>query len=146
MSFSGIDAIDSSLQKTNKWLSEIYEELGLNTTEAAWFALHRVLHALRDRLPAEEVLQLSAQLPLIIRGAFFEGWRPQDKPGRIKTVEEFLRPLDELFSFKGEIEAEPAVRAVFGVLSRHVTKGEIEDVKACLPTQIRELWPDSMAA
>jgi uncharacterized protein (DUF2267 family) len=32
-------------------------------------------------------------------------------------------------------------RAVFTVLARRVTEGEIEDVKHVLPAEIRSLWP-----
>jgi uncharacterized protein (DUF2267 family) len=39
------------------------------------------------------------------------------------------------------IDPEHATRAVFAVLERHIAPGEIEDVKAMLPTHLRELWP-----
>jgi hypothetical protein len=32
-------------------------------------------------------------------------------------------------------------RAVFTVLARRVTEGEIEDVRHVLPSELRELWP-----
>ncbi len=39
------------------------------------------------------------------------------------------------------IDREEVVRAVFCVLSRRITEGEISDVKHLLPTALRELWP-----
>ena len=39
------------------------------------------------------------------------------------------------------INPEQATRAVFSVLEHHIAPGEIEDIKATLPTQLRELWP-----
>ena len=39
------------------------------------------------------------------------------------------------------IDPEKVVRAVFRVLSRRVTAGEIADVKHLLPAALRELWP-----
>jgi uncharacterized protein (DUF2267 family) len=38
-------------------------------------------------------------------------------------------------------DPEPVVRAVFRVLARRVSEGEIEDVKHGLPAGIREFWP-----
>jgi uncharacterized protein (DUF2267 family) len=40
-----------------------------------------------------------------------------------------------------DVEAEPAVRAAFGLLAERVSAGEIEDVKSTLPRPIREFWP-----
>ena len=37
--------------------------------------------------------------------------------------------------------AEVLARAVLKVLSHHVTAGEVEDVKAILPADLRDLWP-----
>jgi uncharacterized protein (DUF2267 family) len=38
--------------------------------------LRATLHALRDRLIIDEVAQLSAQLPMLIRGLYYKGWDP----------------------------------------------------------------------
>lgn len=143
MSFTGIEAVDTSLQKTNEWLFEINEELALKSRDLSWFVLHNVLHVLRDRLPAREALQLGAQLPLVVRGAFFEGWTAPEKPSKAHTAEEFLKPLQERFRIKEKVDAESATRAIFSLLARHVSQGEIEDVKACLPRELRELWPQA---
>jgi uncharacterized protein (DUF2267 family) len=39
------------------------------------------------------------------------------------------------------IDPEDAARAVFKVLERHISPGEVEQVKAGLPAEIRSLWP-----
>lgn len=141
MSFTGIEAVDSSLQKTNEWLLEINEELDLKSRGLSWFVLHNVLHVLRDRLPSREALHLGAQLPLVVRGVFFEGWTDPEKPTRAHTTEEFLKPLQERFRIKEKVDAESATRAVFSILARHISQGEVEDMKSCLPPPLRELWP-----
>jgi uncharacterized protein (DUF2267 family) len=103
--------------------------------------MRATLHALRDRLTVEEVAQLGAQLPMLIRGFYYEGWDPTGKPLKIRDKEEFLGLVAEEFRTDDTLNPELIARAVFKVLSDRVTAGEIEDVKHVMPAEIRELWP-----
>ena len=104
--------------------------------------LTAVLHALRDRLTVDEVAQLGAQLPILVRGLYYDRWHhPAGKPDRLRHKEEFLATVAAELDDIGQIDPEDATRAVFAVLERHIAPGEIEDVKAMLPTHLRELWP-----
>jgi uncharacterized protein (DUF2267 family) len=96
---------------------------------------------LRDRLTVEEVAQLSAQLPMLIRGFYYEGWDPTGKPLRARHKEQFLARIEQEFRGDDCIDPERIVRAVFTVLAKRVTEGEIEDAKHVLPAEIRDLWP-----
>jgi uncharacterized protein (DUF2267 family) len=116
------------------------EELGWDDPQRTYHGLRAVLHALRDRLPLGEVGDLSAQLPMLIRGVFFENWRPNHTPIRDKTAEQFFEHIYDGFSSDTQFIAEDLVRAVFWLLSQHISPGEIADVKATLPEKIRELW------
>ena len=141
MSHIGSALFDSSIHLTNAWLKELTAEMGwLEDRGRAYHALRVVLHALRDRLPLGEVADLAAQLPLIIRGIYYEGWRPAAAPVKYHTKEQFLKHVVEDFpdALPGEVEA--AVRAVFKVLSRRIGRGEIEDIRNSIPTRMRQLW------
>jgi uncharacterized protein (DUF2267 family) len=140
MSMSGLAAIDSSIQTTNIWLKDVMERLGWNDRHRAYHALREVLHALRDRLPVNEAAALGAQLPMLIRGFYYEGWHPANKPLKERKKEEFLMHIYTAFRDDLEVDCEQVVRAVFQVLSKHVTVGEIDGVKQALPHEIRELW------
>jgi len=145
MSATGVAAFDSTLQTTHVWLNEICEEMGWpRDPHRAYHALRAVLHALRDRLRPEEAAGLAAQLPLLVRGIFYEGWHPAGKPIKARSADEFLTPVADAFrgEFRGEPPARPAdvARAVFTVLKRHVTAGEVADVIAALPGDIQTLW------
>ncbi len=63
--------------------------MGLSDRHAAYRVLRAVLHALRDRLTVAETVDLGAQLPMLIRGLYYEGWTPNDKPLRERTREKF---------------------------------------------------------
>ena len=115
--------------------------MGWKEPERAYHALRAVLHALRDRLTLEEAVDLAAQLPMLIRGFYFEGWKPRGKPVAERKKEQFLAHIEDAFRGDRHGEPEEITRAVFKVIALHVTSGEIEDIKRCLPDKLRELWP-----
>jgi uncharacterized protein (DUF2267 family) len=101
------------------------------------------MFTIRDRISIEEAFHLSAQLPLLVRGVFWEGYRPAHKPERFRSLDEFLAKVEENIGQIAPINAEDASRAVFGVLARHLPPGELEDVKHLLPEPVRRLFAES---
>ena len=141
MSATGLGVFDTTLHKTNIWLNDLMQVLGWPDRHKAYLALRVTLHALRDRLTIEEVAQLSAQLPMLIRGFYYEGWDPTGKPLRVRQKEQFLTRIEEQFRGDDRVDPERVARAVFTVLAKRVSEGEIEDMKHVLPVDIQELWP-----
>ncbi|GAB4249869.1 MAG: DUF2267 domain-containing protein [Thermoleophilia bacterium] len=140
MASTGLDAFDSTVQKTNVWLTELQEKLALENRKSAYAALRAVLHTLRDRLPVEEAVQLGAQLPMLVRGLYYEGWTPAGKPEKTDR-EEFLRKVADQVVMSGPVDPERLTRGVFELLAEKVSEGEIEDVASSLPKSIRQMWP-----
>ena len=141
MAATGLEVFDKTVQTTNVWLKEIMEATGLDRRRA-YHVPTAVLHVPRDRLTVDEVAQLGAQLPILVRGLYYDRWHhPAGKPDRLRHKEEFLAAVAAGLDNIGPIDPEEATRAVFAVLERHIAPGEIEDVKAMLPTQLRDLWP-----
>jgi uncharacterized protein (DUF2267 family) len=139
MSQTGLTEFDNAVQKTNVWLKDLMERLDWKDRHRAYFALRVVLHALRDHLTLDEVVALGAQLPMLVRGFYYEGWKPADKPLKERSQEAFLSRISEAFR-DPDIDVEQVARAVFQVLSDHLSSGEVEGVKHCLPKDIRALW------
>lgn len=140
MSLTGLSVVDESLHLTHAWLKEICAVSGLESHEAAFRALRVTLHALRDRLGVDEAAHLSAQLPMVVRGVYFEGWRPARTPTGERTLAGFLAPLAAAFDQHDGFDAERTARAVCQVLAGRVSAGEIEDVRRALPAAIRVLF------
>ena len=139
---STLTAFDNAIHSANTWIKDLAEELGdPDDKYRAYHAMRAVLHALRDRLTVEEAADLAAQLPMLVRGFYFEGWHPANKPLRERSRQQFLAHVAT--EFPTDIYTDPAyvTRAVFAVISRHVTPGEVADVKNSLPEEVRELWP-----
>ena len=145
MSATGLEVFDTTLQKTNSWLHDLMQALGWADRHKAYTALRATLHALRDRLSVEGVAQLGAQLPMLIRGFYYEGWDPTGKPLRIRQKEQFLARIElELRGderFDDLVPVERIAQAVFMLLAQRISAGEIEDIKHVMPAEIRELWP-----
>jgi uncharacterized protein (DUF2267 family) len=82
----------------------------------------------------------------LLRGAYYEQWHPATTPVKYRNVDEFLARVN--LSFRRDPLAEPAlaVMAVFQLLTKKITEGEIEDVRRCLPEQIRNIWPEPYKA
>ncbi len=141
MTQTSLAAFDSTLQTTNIWLNDVLERLGWQDHHHAYQALRAVLHALRDRLPVDQAAAFAAQLPMLVRGFYYEGWHPHGKPVKERHKEEFLAHIAAAFRDDPEVDPERVARAVFQVVSKHVTGGEIEGVKRSLPAELRSLWP-----
>jgi uncharacterized protein (DUF2267 family) len=142
MNSSGVQAFDSTVQTTNNWLHEIMNHLRIEDRHTAYRYLRIVLHGLRDRLSVVQAAALGSQLPLLVRGVFFEGWQPHDKPLKIRHKDEFLDFIARSLR-KDEPSAESVACAVFDVLSRHVSKGEVEHIRQSLPKELRSLFPEA---
>jgi uncharacterized protein (DUF2267 family) len=137
-----VDVFDGTIQKSHVWLNDVMSELDWDDRpQRAYLALRTVLHALRDRLTVDEAVQLGAQLPMLIRGLYYEGWTLKGKPHKERHQEEFLDHITKAFKEDAVIDPREVVRVIFRVLVRHTSPGEIEDVKHVLPKPLKELWP-----
>jgi CBS domain-containing protein len=138
---SNVPVLDSTIQKTHEWLKDITDGLGFPNQRAALAALRATLHTLRDRLPREHAAQLGAQLPMLIRGLYYEGWDPLREPTRVRHQQEFFDLVSAELKEHHELrDARRVTRIVFGVLAKHLSPGEKEKVLLTLPEELRELW------
>jgi uncharacterized protein (DUF2267 family) len=128
--------LETTLVKTRGWVQEVTDELERQDPQDGYHALRAALHTLRDHLPVEEVAHLGAQLPVLLRGIYYEGWRPgalQDRDLDLDGVRRELGPGREL-------DPELSLRAAFAVIARHVSAGEMSDVTGALPRRLRTLF------
>lgn len=140
MSGTSIATFTQAAQQAQQWVNELADDLDW-TDARAYRLLRNVLHTLRDWLPQEEMLDLSAQLPVLIRGIYFEGWKPKETPVWDRRKEEFVARIKEAFRDDGLDDPDEAIAAVFSVLERHVSRGEIEEVRNSMKKSLRALWP-----
>ncbi len=140
MSALGLPIFDKAIQDANIWVNDIMDELGWTDKQRAFTLLRATLHVLRDRLQSNESAHFAAQLPTLIRGVYFEGYKPSKPTSHIRHKEEFVAAVQEAFRDDPIVEPFEMVSAALNVIADHISEGEIDDVKASLPKEIRDLW------
>src|SRR6185436_1601070 len=118
MSTQGLEGLEHTVQVTHAWINELDDRLRWNNKARSYRLLKAVLHALRDSLRVNEAVDLGAQLPGLLRGAYYEQWRPATTPIKSRSVEEFLQRVNEAFRRDPLAEPSLAVLAVFQLLSK----------------------------
>src|SRR5438309_8652533 len=94
MSATGLEVFDRTLQTTHIWLDEIIEDLATDR-QTAWHVLGAVIRSLRERLPDTLSAHLSAELPLLVRGIYFDRWRPGRENLKQRSLAEFLEHVSD---------------------------------------------------
>lgn len=136
-----VSTIDRTVQVTSEWLRDLSEKLGVpGDGERAYRVLRAYLHTMRDRLNLGEATDLAAQLPLLIRGVYYEGFDPARPPRRLDR-EEFLTEVanQAVIDANDPFDPERAVQATTAMLRGRITEGQIQDVFSQLPAGLREL-------
>lgn len=139
MTETGVTVLDRTVQDTNVWLKGIEEELRFDNRQQAYNALRAVLHALRDRLPPEVAIKLGAQLPLLVRGIYYEGWHPAGTPTRERHVSDFAQHVSSELPQLFPADALAVTRGVFEILWEKLDPGEFEKLMNHLPAPLRDL-------
>ncbi|MCR9220751.1 MAG: DUF2267 domain-containing protein [Alphaproteobacteria bacterium] len=138
---TGLDVFDHTLQETNGWLKDLMQLLGTEDRKAAYRILRATLHALRDRIGEGNALHLGAQLPILLRGVYYEGWRGAASQSKERRTAAFLEHVqaESGHALHGDVEAD--VRAVFTLLWERIDAGEIAKLIQLFPAEMRDLWP-----
>jgi uncharacterized protein (DUF2267 family) len=136
---AGIKPLDRSIQLTLEWLNEIQEEFKWPNKDRVYDATKAVLLATRDRLTIEEAHQFAAQIPMVMKGMFFDGYDPTDKPMLIRNRDKFLEHVRKHFGDR-PLDSENAVRTVAKVLRKKISEGQYEDVVGSMPKEIQKLY------
>jgi uncharacterized protein (DUF2267 family) len=142
MAETGFRSFNTTVDKTNHVLKQIEQQYGMSKDQRniSYAALRAVLHALRDRLTVEEAAELGAQLPMLIRGIYYEGWAPARAPVKMDR-EEFLARVQREFRFRADGGIELLVQRVLQALRDHITEGEWEDVKSSVSRDLASVLP-----
>lgn len=140
MTMTGLPGFDTTVHETNQWLRSLMSRLETDDRRLAYAALRSTLHALRDRLGVENAAHLSAQLPMLVRGLYYEGWRPGKPMVKERHKEQFLQHIaGELDAAKMPLDAEDAATAVFDVMAERLDPGEVVKMLGLLPAELREM-------
>ena len=136
-----IHVFERTTHEAHEWVNDLAGRTGWHNEREVLRLMRVVLCKIRDHLPVNEMAQFSAQLPLILRGMFFEGWQPKLTPVHERHAADFIADIDSKIGDVIEYQGLPDIKAVFNVINAQISRGEVEDVRACLPQELRDLWP-----
>jgi uncharacterized protein (DUF2267 family) len=140
MKTTGITSVDHAPQVVAEWLNELGDNLGWNDKPRSYLLLRETLHAVRDYLSPDEAADLAAQLPILIRGIYYEGWAPSRTPAHPRAKHDFLARVGDRFSDDPLEDPEAAVVAVFDLLRRKLSPGAVDQVAHAMRKSLRDLW------
>lgn len=125
-----VTAFERTLHKSHQWIKEIHQELDWMSANSVYHLLRAVLHTIRDQLGTDEVAHFAAQLPLLLRGTFYECWNPQATTPRGMGKAEFIETVRYHIGRVNRpiIDLETGVTIVLRVIFNHISPGEINDI------------------
>ncbi len=137
-----IASLDHEVQEVYEWLNEINRITGWDSNSKAYAALHATLRLLRDNLTLDDCVKLAAQLSPLIRGFYYENWRPCKQPLRERSAEEFIDNLIELLREynHSDIDPELAASSVFKTLANKTSAEEVNKIFSQLPKGVRKYF------
>lgn len=144
MSTERFTLFQETSQTSSAWIRQIADTLGIDDEQQAYHLLRSTLWALRDRLLPDDAVDLAAQLPVLIRGLYYEGWRLADVPVKLRSRGDFLQRVAAHYRARPLPDLEAGVRAVLSVLGRNIDFGETFALLRVLPEELRDLWPEHM--
>jgi uncharacterized protein (DUF2267 family) len=139
MTTSGLGVFDKTLQETNAWLKIVMDDLRIDSRERAYAALRATMHALRDRIGPENANHLGAQLPLLLRGTFYEGWHMARTPTRERHLQDFLDHIAKELPKPLNDDPQRAAHAAFSAMRQRLDPGEFNKLLRILPAELQQL-------
>lgn len=140
---TGHTTFDHTVQEGNIWLKAVADRLHFEDRRHAYSALRSTLHALRDRLTPDSAVDFGAQLPMVLRGLYFEGWRISGKPMKDRSINEFCEHVERELPPNFPMDALTVTRGIFEVIFNRVDPGEVAKIIDQFPIPLRGLWPDA---
>lgn len=140
---------DKYAAKGNEMLHMLADDLQVPVDKAGRI-LRAVIRALRNQLNIDESFQVLAQLPMALKAVYVDQWNPNQPITRIHTVDEFLDGIRQQdgksagYDFGNNESARRALRAVFRTLTYYLSEGELDDIKAVLPAELKKFINESI--
>lgn len=141
MTHTEVGLFNTTVEESRSWLHDVMQETGLDHHYALQ-ALRGVLHALRDEITADQSGHFAAQMPMLIRGMYFEGWDPSRAPAADQDAERFIeRVRMEFAGYAQAVDHQQVIRGVLHALERRMP-AVCDKIKHTLPKRLRALWQE----
>ncbi len=136
---TGLDVFDATVQQTNLWLKDLMARIPTTDRHYAYQLLRATLHTFRDRIGPENAVHFGAQLPMLIRGFYYEGWQPAKPQTKTRHLDDFLNAIEDDAGRSLGSDTRIKVKAVFAVIAEKIDAHEIEKLRKVLPAELKPL-------
>jgi len=115
--------------------------LGIEDERKAARIFRAVLHAIRDRIPTGEAIHLAAQLPIVWKGIYFDGFTMHE-PVRIRHEDEWLEFIRSKDAFAEDADfptldhAFYAFQDIMSFLRDHISEGQYNQIAHAIHSEI----------
>ncbi|GJF02439.1 hypothetical protein PSD17_14020 [Pseudonocardia sp. D17] len=134
---TGIDAVARAERTALGWIDTVAESVGTGDRAYAFRVLRAWLHAVRDRLEVDGTAHIGGQLPILLRGIWYDGWRPAVVPVKFGPEQLVTMVADD--AGVAPDEARRVIPLVTAALDRRWAPGQTEHLLTQLPTSVRGL-------
>lgn len=132
------DVFQNTIQKTDLFLKDIENKFGFKQRNQSYHALRIALHLIRDRLPIDSAVSFGAQLPMLVRGFYYEGWRPEQVPIKMGQAEFIDKVVEEIDV--PDLSAEQIFKGIVSIIYKHVDSKEVDKIKGLMPKDVARLF------
>jgi uncharacterized protein (DUF2267 family) len=136
---TGLDVFDSTVQQTNLWLKDLMGRIPTTDRHFAYQLLRATLHVFRDRIGHENAVHFGAQLPMLIRGFYYEGWQMNKPAPKTRHADDFMNAIEDEAGRTLGPDLRDKVRAVFSVVADHIDAHEMEKLRKVLHLELQTL-------
>ncbi len=133
------------------FVNDLASELGHpEETGRTSILLRAVLHTLRDRLTIGESFNLLSQLPMALKGLYADNWKYHEKPLKMKTTQEFAEEVEKHQAQYGEqdfswnMTTPELIKVVLRALNKYISPGELDNIIAQMPLELKSFFRESM--
>lgn len=137
---TNVKGIQKTIEQSHAWIKILMHDYPFPNENKAFVLIRATLKALRDRLPMNEAVHLGSQLPVMLRGFYYEGWNPDNEITRIKSAHDFIQTVQVHLNGHEDIRLEEAVPVTMKLIFDMIDQGEAREVRQNLPPEIRNLF------
>ena len=137
MSEQGLPIIDRTVHETNRWLNEIMRDAAIDDKSLALQGFRAVMVTLRDTMPVDLATNLGDQLPVLVRGLYYENYVPSKTPHLERTTDAWAASVAESGDNIQVDQAMTLSRAVYALLRRELDANIVDKVSDAIPQDLR---------
>jgi uncharacterized protein (DUF2267 family) len=135
MSSAGSDPFNHALHTTHIWLADIGAALGTRDRHYTYGVVRAWMHTLRDRLTVDAAAKFGAQLPELLRGAYYDGWQPNKAPVKY-NVDQYVQRFAAQAGIP-TVQVPTTAAAITEAMTDRMSPGQVSEALAELPTDLR---------